>query len=243
MSQRINIHLNLSGTIALADFIKVAALVEPDNFGVSLGNPEGAAAVEVVNVGSVSSAPTPTATISAAETATAPQSSTVSTGEVELDAAGVAWDPERHASTKSKTSAGLWRMKVGVSRPESEGVLASGNPGTGTSVATPSSTVNGTTAPEASAPSTASDEDDEFAAFRTATAAPTAPAVRNWSDGDLSKLCNQAAMKAGGPEGVKAIIAKFVPEGQLAHSRSIPADQRENFAKEVEATFGITYEG
>ena len=146
---------------------------------------------------------------------------TTSTTDAELDAAGVAWDPERHASTKSKTSAGLWRMKVGVSRPESEGVPA----------------------PEVSAPQIASaDEDDEFAAFRTATTQAT-PNVRNWSDGDLSKLCNQAAMKAGGPEGVKAIIAKFVPEGQLAHSRSIPADQRENFAKEVETTFGITYEG
>lgn len=243
MSQRINIHLNLLGTIALADFIKVATLVEPDNFGVLLGNAEGAG-VETGNVGLVSPAPTPTATASAAETATAPQSSTVSSTDAELDAAGVAWDPERHASTKSKTSAGLWRMKVGVSRPESEGVPAAGNSGTGTSAATPSSTVNDTAVSTASAPQSASaDEDDEFAAFRTAAATSSAPAVRNWSDGDLSKLCNQAAMKAGGPEGVKAIIAKFVPEGQLAHSRSIPADQRENFAKEVETTFGITYEG
>lgn len=34
------------------------------------------------------------------------------------DAAGTVFDPERH--TGSKTKAGLWRMKVGVSRPESE---------------------------------------------------------------------------------------------------------------------------
>jgi hypothetical protein len=36
----------------------------------------------------------------------------------EKDAAGTVFDPERH--TGSKTQAGLWRMKVGVSRPESE---------------------------------------------------------------------------------------------------------------------------
>lgn len=37
------------------------------------------------------------------------------------DAAGTVFDPERH--TGSKTKAGLWRMKVGVSRPESESQL------------------------------------------------------------------------------------------------------------------------
>lgn len=34
-----------------------------------------------------------------------------------LDAHGWAWDPQLHAATQSKTSAGLWRMRVGVSRP------------------------------------------------------------------------------------------------------------------------------
>lgn len=36
---------------------------------------------------------------------------------VDLDSAGQAWNEEIHAATKTKTSAGLWRMKVGVSRP------------------------------------------------------------------------------------------------------------------------------
>lgn len=36
---------------------------------------------------------------------------------VELDASGQAWNPDLHAPTKTKTNAGLWRMKVGVSRP------------------------------------------------------------------------------------------------------------------------------
>jgi hypothetical protein len=72
------------------------------------------------------------------------------------------------------------------------------------------------------------------------TAAPTA---RTWADADLSKLCNQAAVAKGSPEPVKAIIAKFVPAGEPAHSRSIPMDQREAFAVEVETTLGIVYEG
>lgn len=34
-----------------------------------------------------------------------------------LDAHGHPWSAKLHAATKSKTQAGLWRMKVGVSRP------------------------------------------------------------------------------------------------------------------------------
>lgn len=46
------------------------------------------------------------------------------TDGVEVDAAGTPFDPLRHAATKSKTKAGLWRMAVGVSRPESESAVA-----------------------------------------------------------------------------------------------------------------------
>jgi len=38
--------------------------------------------------------------------------------DTNLDAEGWPWEPEMHAPTKTKTSKGLWRMKVGVSRPE-----------------------------------------------------------------------------------------------------------------------------
>lgn len=38
--------------------------------------------------------------------------------KVDLDAHGHAYNPALHAATKSKTSAGLWRMKVGVKRPD-----------------------------------------------------------------------------------------------------------------------------
>lgn len=37
---------------------------------------------------------------------------------VDLDADGHPWSPELHAATKTKTQAGLWRMKVGVKRPD-----------------------------------------------------------------------------------------------------------------------------
>lgn len=36
----------------------------------------------------------------------------------DVDAAGVAFDPALHAASRSFTSKGLWRMKVGVKRPE-----------------------------------------------------------------------------------------------------------------------------
>ena len=35
-----------------------------------------------------------------------------------LDAAGWPWSAELHSATKSMTKAGLWRMKVGVERPD-----------------------------------------------------------------------------------------------------------------------------
>lgn len=41
-----------------------------------------------------------------------------SADKAELDADGHPYDAELHASTKSKTKAGLWRMKVGVKRPD-----------------------------------------------------------------------------------------------------------------------------
>jgi hypothetical protein len=41
----------------------------------------------------------------------------VKQANTELDAYGHPYDPEMHAQTQSKTKEGLWRMKVGVSRP------------------------------------------------------------------------------------------------------------------------------
>lgn len=38
----------------------------------------------------------------------------------ELDAANWPWSANLHAASKSKTNAGLWRMKVGVSRPDAK---------------------------------------------------------------------------------------------------------------------------
>jgi hypothetical protein len=52
-------------------------------------------------------------------TATPPASpaSAASTDETEVDADGWPWSADLHAATKTKTSAGLWRMRVGVTRP------------------------------------------------------------------------------------------------------------------------------
>jgi hypothetical protein len=36
----------------------------------------------------------------------------------DVDASGAPFDPELHAATRSLTKDGLWRMKVGVKRPE-----------------------------------------------------------------------------------------------------------------------------
>lgn len=167
-----------------------------------------------------------------------------------LDTAGWPWDPALHASTKGTTKEGLWRMKVGVSRPDPKPGYpksdAAPNGGTGTTSDGAASPSSGTAS---SAP--AGEDEDEFAAFRAAAdaangtdaaAAASVPA-RKWTDADLGALCNQAAVKLGDPAPVKELIGSHVPEGQVPHSRNIPEDQREAFAKAVEAKAGITFAG
>ena len=166
----------------------------------------------------------------------------------EIDAGGHPWSADLHASTKGKTKDGFWRMKVGVSRPDPK----PGYPlaeATGTAESGKASEA-GESATTETAPSTAGD-DDEFAAFRAAAAesdakdaaAKAGVAPRKWTDADLGALCNQAATKLGDPTPVKAVIAEFIPEGTVAHSRNIPEERREEFAKAVEAKAGIEFAG
>ena len=167
----------------------------------------------------------------------------------ELDAGGWPWSADMHAATKGKTKDGFWRMKVGVSRPDPK-------PGFPKTDAAPTAAPSGSENGAGSAPSTPAatgaadgEDEDEFAAFRAAaeksnatdaSAAASVPA-RKWTDADLGALCNQAAVKLGDPAPVKEIIGKFIPEGGVAHSRNIPEDKREEFAKAVEAKAGITF--
>lgn len=65
-------------------------------------------------VGGEAKAAKPVAAPSTNET---PTPVTPDTETVQLDADGHAWDAEIHAASKSMTKAGLWRMKVGASRP------------------------------------------------------------------------------------------------------------------------------
>lgn len=181
-----------------------------------------------------------------------PAGAAADTGDV--DAHGHPWSADLHASTKTKTKEGLWRMKVGVSRPAplpgfpkdpaSTGATGTQSNGTG-------SQAGGSASGAPAGPATTDEDEDEFAAFRAAAdkagatdaaAAASIPA-RKWSDADLGALCNQAAVKLGDPAPVKAQIAKFVPEGQVPHSRNVPEDKREEFAKAVEAAAGITFAG
>lgn len=173
----------------------------------------------------------------------------------DIDAHGHPWNPELHAGTKGKTKDGLWRMKVGVTRPDplpgfpkGDGAQ-SGDTGTSSATPTPSATSSTATAAAPAPTGTSTEDEDEFAAFREAAAksdatdnaAAASVAPRQFSDADLGALCNQAAVKLGDPAPIKEIIAKYVPEGQVQHSRNIPADKRDDFAKEVEAKAGIEF--
>lgn len=56
--------------------------------------------------------------VSAGTGETAPTNASPSDGNVEIDAHGHPWSADMHAATKGKTKDGLWRMKVGVKRPD-----------------------------------------------------------------------------------------------------------------------------
>lgn len=190
-------------------------------------------AAKVAKEASMQDAPAPTSDL--------PEGVTPST----IDAHGHPWSADLHASTGSKTKEGLWRMKPGVSRPDPLPGFPKedGAPPTGTA----SSASSSATAQAAEQPTAApADEDDEFAAFTAAAAATTTASEtppRKWTDADLGKLCNQAAVKLNSPDPVREIIAEFVPEGETAHSRNIVEADREAFAKAIEAKAGITFEG
>jgi hypothetical protein len=180
----------------------------------------------------------------------------VDTGSPDMDAHGHAWDETLHASTKGTTKEGLWRMKIGVSRPAPIlGFPKSEIPDTGTTtngeVSQPEPSAVSQTAMEQASAQTGTAEDDEFAAFRnaaadadaTAAAAKASVPVRKWTDADLGALCNAAAVKLGDPAPVKELIVAYIPDGEVAHSRNIPEENREAFAKAVEAKAVIDFTG
>lgn len=211
--------------------------------GASAGNVGASPATAPSSGGAETLAPESQASAGTGETA--PTGASPSDGEI--DAHGHPWSAELHASTKGKTKDGLWRMKVGVSRPDPLPGFPTADTGTsdtGTGAQAGASATTGTAESPAG-------EDDEFAAFRAAAAtsdAADAAAVasvqpRKLSDADLGALCNQAAVKLGDPSPVKEIIAQYVPQGEVAHSRNIPEDKREEFVKAVEAKAGIEFAG
>lgn len=163
-----------------------------------------------------------------------------------VDAHGWAWSESLHASTKGMTKDGLWRMRVGVTRPDPKPGFPLSTGSTGTA-----NTGEASNAPVSAPAGDAGQDDDEFAAFRAAAAksdaedaaAKASVPARKWTDADLGALCNQAATKLGDPTPVKEIIAEFVPEGEVSHSRNIPDDRRAEFAAAVEAKAGIEFAG
>lgn len=161
-------------------------------------------------------------------------------GETPVDSAGVVLDEAVHTGTQNKD--GTWRRKKGA--PANAGNSSTGATG---------AALNGSASTEAAGqhgePAPTSDagrgDDDEFAAFAAAAAETEHVEVpaRSWAEADLSKLCNQAATKLGSADKVKELIAQYVPEGEVAHSRNILVDDREAFAAAIEAAAGIQFAG
>jgi hypothetical protein len=269
---RIHINMHLNGTIAVADFVKIASMIQAESYNqLNVGEPiseQHAADINFVSgkkwpdevVSNVSEAVAPFAAPVEPSTASTTTSSEPAGDSDEVDAHGWPWSPDLHASTKGTTKDGLWRMKVGVSRPEPKAGFPKTTE-TPSSTSTPSQAspaASGATEPAGSSPTAepvsaaaSQEDDDEFAAFRAAAAkadatdaaATAAVPPRTYTDADLGALCNQAAVKMGDPTPVKEIIAKFVPAGEVAHSRNVPQDKRADFVAAVEAKAGIEFAG
>lgn len=250
------ISVNFSGYLALTDFVKIAHLIEVQEDAYPLQKSAEVASKEYV--ASFKSDPVE-AVVAAGDTVYLQGEETVETtpapvdtGSPEVDAHGHAWSELLHAATKGTTKDGLWRMKVGVTRPAPMPGFPKDTGTTTTGEDTqPEASVVSPAVTEAAPVQTDTAEDDEFAAFRnaaadadaTAAAAKASVPARKWTDADLGALCNQAAVKLGDPVPVKEIIGQFVPEGTVAHSRNIPEESREDFAKAVEAKAGIEFAG
>jgi len=250
MTNRVYINVSFSGTIALEDFAKIAPLIQPEY------SDEYASADTVMP-----EIAEETYTEKAArEIGDCFDNEPEAADDAVLDAHGWPWSAELHASTKGTTKDGLWRMKVGVTRPApkpgfpvtTETPFVTSTPSPATLAADIAMEAVGSSLIEEPASADVSqDEDDEFAAFRAAAAKADAndeaakanvPA-RSYSDADLGMLCNQAAVKMGDPLPIKDMIAVHVPEGEVVHSRNIPADQRAAFVAAVEAKAGIEFAG
>jgi hypothetical protein len=165
----------------------------------------------------------------ASETSAAPQE-----GE-ERDADNWPWRADLHAGSKGKTKDGLWRMKSGVERPaplvkpeavEPEAVEE-------LEAVEPEAAVEEPT----TVPNFDDDEEAVWAqAAETAAVSAEVPA-REWTDADLSSICQQAATALGGQSAVpavKALVADFIPEGSVNHSRHIEAGRRADFAEALQ---------
>lgn len=209
----------------------------------------------IVNAAPAAPAPTAAAPSAADEqsgsVAEAPQGATETVADGEVDTGGWPWSADLHASTKGKTKDGYWRMKVGVTRPADKPGFPSADAG---STSTENTGEMESSPSEVAATENASSveaEDDEFAAFREAAAksdaadaaAVAAVPARKWTDADLGALCGQAAVKLGDPAPIKSLIAEYVAEGKVAHSRNIPEDKRAAFAVAVEDKAGISFAG
>jgi len=210
----------------------------------------------IVNAAPAAPAPTAAAPSAADEqsgfAAEASQGATETVADGEVDTGGWLWSADLHASTKGKTKDGYWRMKVGVTRPaDKPGFPVSGAAAAASPEPSQSESAGDAGTATASAAAPSSEEDDEFAAFREAAAksdatdaaAAAAVPARKWTDADLGALCNQAAVKLGDPTPIKSLIAEYVVEGEVAHSRNIAEDKRAAFAAAVEAKAGISFAG
>lgn len=161
-------------------------------------------------------------------------------GNVEVDSAGVPFDPEVHTGTKLKD--GTWRAKKGMADKAAE-LAAAAEP----EPEETSQSVDDAGTDNASDVQESSDEEDEFAAFANAGTAVEQPVVpaRTWTDADIASLINQAANKIGASrvEEIKAVIANYTPKGVVPHSRHVPVDRREDFARAIEELAEIEFAG
>jgi hypothetical protein len=144
-----------------------------------------------------------------------------------VDTAGTVFDPELHTGTLNQN--GTWRLKKGAKAKADEG-----NADAPAEVST-ETTPNGATTAESETP-------DEPANLSMSTASDKE--LAEISDTELQRYCGRLAQHFGGSEGVFALAAKHVPDGEMPRPTAIK-DQaaRQAFIKEAQEQTGVRFHG
>lgn len=143
---------------------------------------------------------------------------------IDLDDEGQSWDENIHSPNKTKNADGTWRKKKNAAMPKIQDLE-------------PANIVETVYIAEVTDDIKIGNHVDSFEYFDDITLS----ASKEYTDADMSKICNQAASSSADINIIKKLIAETVPEGQVSHSRNIPLEKRVDFVQKLQQICQIEF--